>query len=179
MLVVKLGGSLLDAQHARSWLTQLLTQSQPVVVVPGGGVFANTVRDLQPRWGFDDAAAHHMAVLAMAQTACVFASWCPAWQLGHNVNQLTRLAQAGQPALWCPTELPPTPAGWHITSDSLAAWLAAELGAQHLVLVKSVHAPAHSEPSQWQASGLVDAAFPGYAARFNGRITLTRYDQTL
>jgi len=140
-----------------------------VVVVPGGGPFADQVRSSQASLGFDDTAAHRMAVLAMAQTACVFQSWCPVWQLGHTPGELQALCGAGQPALWCPTVLPDTPASWHITSDSLAAWLALQLAAQQLWLVKS--RPPHSaEPSGWAAEGLVDVAFPAYAAAFGGPV---------
>jgi aspartokinase-like uncharacterized kinase len=177
LTVVKLGGSLLEAGRAKRWLAHWAAPTgAPVVVVPGGGVFADAVRDAQPRLGFDDGAAHAMAVLAMAQTAMVFHSWCPAWTLGHGVDALRRLAAQRRPALWCPTVLPDTPVGWHVTSDSLAAWLAAQLGAQRLVLVKSVAAPAGSGPAQWQAAGWVDAAFAEHAARFAGDVALLRWD---
>jgi 5-(aminomethyl)-3-furanmethanol phosphate kinase len=55
---------------------------------------------------------------------------------------------------------------WDVTSDSLAAWLAWRIGATHLVLVKSAPAPDPSlSPERLAALGLVDAAFPAYAAK--------------
>lgn len=180
LTVIKLGGSLLEAGRAKRWLAHWAhAQRAPVVVVPGGGVFADAVRSAQPLLGFDDAAAHAMAVLAMAQTAQVFRSWCPAWALGHDVDALRQLAAQGRPALWCPTVLPGTAVGWHVTSDSLAAWLAAQLGAQRLVLVKSVVAPAGSGPAQWRAAGWVDEAFTEHAARFAGDMSLIPWDADL
>lgn len=176
LVVLKLGGSLLEAGRARDWLTRWARRDLPVVVVPGGGVFADQVRASQGPLGFDDDAAHRMALLAMAQTACVFRSWCPSWQLGHDEAALRALLERRQPALWCPTTLPDTEAGWHITSDSLAAWLATRLDATRLVLVKSRAAPAGSGPAQWQADGLVDTAFTRHLAGFRGEVVLRAWD---
>lgn len=174
-VIVKLGGSLLTLGRAKPWLDALAGQPQPVVIVPGGGPFADQVRNLQRPLGFDDRAAHHMAVLAMAQTACVLQSWCTRWQLGPTVPALQALTDQGHPALWCPTVLPDTPASWDITSDSLAAWLAAELHATQLVLVKS-RAAQSDVPADWVSDRLADAAFVDYAQRFDGVVRLVSHD---
>ena len=52
---------------------------------------------------------------------------------------------------------------WDVTSDSLAAWLARHIGAQHLVLAKSCAVPAElsGDARALSAAGIVDAAFPG------------------
>ena len=58
---MKVGGSLMDAAGL---VMQVLAASPvPVLIVPGGGVFANDVRGL----GVDGTAAHWMAVAAMDQ----------------------------------------------------------------------------------------------------------------
>lgn len=175
VIIVKLGGSLLEAGRARPWLEALSAQPQPVVIVPGGGPFADQVRHSQPQLAFDDRAAHHMAVLAMAQTACVLQSWCPSWALGHTSAELDALTRQGRPALWCPTVLPDTPASWDITSDSLAAWLAATLQAQRLVLVKS-RAARGVTAAEWADEGLVDLAFVHYAQAFGQPVRLVSHD---
>lgn len=177
VVIVKLGGSLLDAGCARPWLEALVAHPQPVVIVPGGGPFADRVRHRQPLLEFDDRAAHHMAVLAMAQTACVLQSWSPRWQLGHTPAELACLAGQGRPALWCPTVLPDTPASWDITSDSLAAWLAITLQAKRLVLVKA-RAARGTTPADWAAEGLVDPAFADYAQAFGQPVRLVSHDTT-
>lgn len=61
------------------------------------------------------------------------------------------------------------PRSWDVTSDSLSLWLAAELKAARLILVKS--APAFgTDPRRWVEDGIVDPAFPSLAARYCGRI---------
>jgi 5-(aminomethyl)-3-furanmethanol phosphate kinase len=62
-------------------------------------------------------------------------------------------------------DAPEIPASWDITSDSLAAWLASRLAADRLVLVKSVALAEVAIPATVLVRrGLVDPAFPGYAA---------------
>ena len=71
MIVIKLGGSLSQAETLVSCLDRLEQQykDKPVVIVPGGGAFADQVRLAQGRWQFDDITAHRMAILAMQQMA--------------------------------------------------------------------------------------------------------------
>ena len=73
-VVVKLGGSFAFSKHLRDWIEALAACAGRVVIVPGGGPFADAVRSAQPRMGFDDAAAHHMALLAMEQCGRALAS---------------------------------------------------------------------------------------------------------
>lgn len=78
--------------------------------------------------------------------------------------------------VWDPARLksghPEIPETWDVTSDSLALWLARETGAARCVLVKSAAAPRDRSPAGLARLGLVDAAFPAFAARFAGRIEL-------
>src|ERR1700681_3045121 len=72
--VVKLGGSHAFSPHLKDWLDAGARCAGRVVLVPGGGPFSDAVRAAQPRMGFDDRAAHHMALLAMEQYGCALAS---------------------------------------------------------------------------------------------------------
>ena len=78
--------------------------------------------------------------------------------------------------VWDPCALraghPDIPESWEVTSDSLALWLAAEAGAAACLLVKSAPAPRGSGPADWARLGLVDAAFPAFAARYRGSIRI-------
>ena len=66
--IVKIGGSLAAGPAALGrWLLALEAGRRRVVVVPGGGPFADTVRSAQAELGFDDSTAHRMALLAMEQ----------------------------------------------------------------------------------------------------------------
>jgi aspartokinase-like uncharacterized kinase len=67
IMVVRLGGSHAFSPWLRPWLAAIRAAAGGVVVVPGGGPFADAVRLAQTAMGFDDLAAHRMALLAMAQ----------------------------------------------------------------------------------------------------------------
>ncbi|MFO1039851.1 MAG: aspartate/glutamate/uridylate kinase [Geminicoccaceae bacterium] len=178
MWIVKLGGSLHEAPSLRARLTEIATVPGPArIVVPGGGPFADTVRALQPRLGVDDLAAHRMAILAMQQYGIALHSLEPRLDLAQTEAELRR----AHAVVWLPWLLaglePAIRASWDVTSDSLAAWLAARLGAETLVLVKSAAVAAgEASATELAESGLVDAAFPAYAAAFGGTIRVVHRD---
>ena len=125
-LVVKLGGSL---HHQIPEIVPLLCKSERLLVVPGGGLFADVVRQEH----VSDDAAHWMAIAAMEQYAWVIAS--------HGMKTTDILAIPETTAVFLPyismRQHDPLPHSWDVTSDSIAAWIAAELGIELLVL-KSV-----------------------------------------
>lgn len=174
MWVVKLGGSLSEsAQHGqplRDWLSMLAEAGVGrVVIVPGGGRFADAVRDAQQRWRFDDLAAHNMAVLAMAQTAHLLCGLQPALHRCDREGELAAALRLGRVAVWSPLELQRERAdadtGWDVTSDSIALGLAMRLGARRLVVVKSCAVDASASLEALGAAGIVDRGFAARAAR--------------
>ncbi|WP_038361566.1 aspartate kinase [Bosea sp. 117] len=172
--VVKLGGSLVGDARLPALLAEFARIGAPLVVVGGGGPLADAVRTLQPRLGFGDAAAHHMAILAMEQTALALADLAPGLVPCADAGAIAQAHRAGRAALWRPAAMAraaQVPASWEVTSDSLALWLAKEIGAARLTLVKAapVEDP-HGPAAGWAAKGLVDPYFPQIAAGFSGAI---------
>ena len=55
-----------------------------IAIVPGGGPFADGVRTAQASIGYDDRAAHAMALMAMAQFGCALRSLNPALTLAAS-----------------------------------------------------------------------------------------------
>ena len=166
-VVVKLGGSHAFSQHLTAWLDALAQAAGRVVIVPGGGPFADAVRAAQPQIGFDDRAAHRMALLAMEQYACALASLRAPFVMAHTAAGLKTSLRDGKVPVWAPSRMAlrakDVPWSWDVTSDSLAAWLAGVLRAKLLLLVKSIAPPATSTcASDLSARGVVDAAFPRF-----------------
>ncbi|MDF2619260.1 MAG: aspartate/glutamate/uridylate kinase [Xanthobacteraceae bacterium] len=177
--IVKLGGSLLGDERLPALLVALARRGAPLVLVAGGGPLADGVRALQPRLGLSDAACHRMAILAMEQTAIAFADLAPDLMLADTPEAIADAHAQGCAALWLPARMAlaarELPESWDLTSDSLAAWLAAELGAARLTLVKSTPASGPT-PADWAASGLVDPLFPSFAARATGAVEIVTID---
>lgn len=166
-VVIKLGGSMALAPALRTWLGVIAAARAPVVVVAGGGPFADAVRAAQPVIGFGDRAAHRMAILAMAQLAEAMASLDDRLVLAASERAIAAALEKRQPVLWDPIPLaldPAIPHSWDVTSDSLAAWLAQRLGAAHLILVKPVGRQLPPLSGAMLAErGIVDRAFPAMA----------------
>lgn len=165
--VVKLGGSLAGSAHLRDWLDALADCAGRVIVVPGGGPFADAVRAAQPQMGFDERAAHRMAVLAMEQYAYALASLRETFKLAPSVAAMRRMMRDRAVPVWLPARMvlgaTEIPASWDVTSDSLAAWLAGKIGAGRVVLVKQIDIGREPVSAATLASqGVVDAAFPGF-----------------
>ena len=168
VMVVKLGGSLAGSAELTGWLRALDAAAMPWVIVPGGGPFADAVRLAQAKIGFDDVAAHEMAMLAMKQYGVALASLCARAVLAASEAEIAAAFARGLLPVWTPGAMalaaPDIPASWDITSDSLAAWLAGRIGAKHLLLVKQVN-PASTRLADLTLAQTLDPAFGGFLAR--------------
>lgn len=141
MRVIKLGGSLFRTPELRQWLELLdkASHNEVVVVVPGGGPFADEVRHAQRLHNFSDSSAHHMALLAMAQFGLLIADLAPKSQLFYFHEQNLDSLMPGL-HVWLPDRQllarDDIPHSWDISSDSLALWLSQQLDADELVMIK-------------------------------------------
>ena len=168
--IVKLGGSLASSPSLRAWLDVFASaRAGRMVIVPGGGPFADAVRALQPRQGFDDASAHRMALLAMEQFGHMLIGMHPGFVAADSASAMGYALARGEVPVWMPSAMvlacADIPMSWNVTSDSLAAWLAGEVHATLLVLVKSVEvAEAQATLTELVSRCWVDAEFPRFAA---------------
>jgi aspartokinase-like uncharacterized kinase len=164
--VIKLGGSLAGSPLLRSWLDTIAGGGGRLVLVPGGGGFADTVRQMQDRWGFGDRPAHHMAVLAMEQYGLMLGGLQPELRPADSRTGIRYALRQGHVPVWLPGRMvigrPEIPESWDMTSDSLAAWLAARLGADGVVLVKSVAVEEGSSVEELARRGVVDPLLPRF-----------------
>jgi 5-(aminomethyl)-3-furanmethanol phosphate kinase len=177
LVVVKIGGSLLADGRLPSVLCAIAAwRGMRLVLVPGGGVFADAVRIAQERAGFDDALAHRLALDAMGRMAEVFTALQPMLIMARDPVGIAAAHSCGRIPVWDPIELrdgdPDIQESWNVTSDSLALWLATLLGAEHLVLLKSAEPPACLDLAFLAVQGLIDSAFPAFARNFDGAIHL-------
>jgi aspartokinase-like uncharacterized kinase len=158
-IVVKVGGGILKEVEAFDAVLAALragAQSRRLLIVPGGGPFADAVRDVDRRLGLSDSAAHWMAVLAMDQHAHLIAARLAGAVLVGEPREIALALEAHDIPVLAPSRwlraVDPLPHSWDVTSDSIAAWVAGQVGARALVLVK---------PSGAQTSdAAVDPYFP-------------------
>ena len=147
-------------------MAAIAAEAGSIAIVPGGGPFADGVRTAQASIGYDDRAAHAMALMAMAQFGCALRSLNPALTLAASRSAILRAIKDGKVPVWSPEPMARAaalPETWDLTSDSLAAWLAGILGAGRLLLVKHGRFEgAAIDAHDLVARGVVDPLFPLY-----------------
>ncbi len=149
--MVKIGGGLLrelglgGLRRACAEAAQR-ARGQPVLVVPGGGPFADAVRAVDAEVGLADDVAHVLALRAMDQLGVLLRTLLPAAELVETLvapRGLGLLLTA--PAFERRSDVPQS---WAVTSDSLAVLAAAAIGADEAVLLKPVAGVLAQWPSE-------------------------------
>lgn len=163
-VVVKLGGSLAETGRLRTMLAIVRRARRPLVIVPGGGPFADAVRDMQRELGFSDVIAHDMALRAMHQMADAMCAIEPRLVAADTLVGMARAWRKRRVPVWLPAKLCAgdrrIPRDWTITSDGLAARLAERLDNAELVVVKSCRIRRNATPAALSRQGIVDSVFP-------------------
>jgi 5-(aminomethyl)-3-furanmethanol phosphate kinase len=153
LTAVKIGGGLIRLPGALERVCQEVGRAgriHPLVVIPGGGPFADAVRMFDAQVGLSSDAAHWMAMLAMDQYAHVLAEHIGSAELVDEPGAVISAVEAGKVPVLAPYRwmraadvLPHT---WGVTSDSIAAFIAGALGAIRLVLVRVTSSDESTDP---------------------------------
>lgn len=141
--VVKIGGSLSQNPKALRALCQklsLLSSKHKIVIIPGGGKFADCVREADKQFTLSAATAHRMAILGMTQYGLLLSELIP------NSQVIDQLEEIKKNSLYAEVFLPSKtisleknlPNSWEVTSDSIAAYIAEQLEAEKILLIKDV-----------------------------------------
>jgi 5-(aminomethyl)-3-furanmethanol phosphate kinase len=140
-LVVKIGGGLLQADGLAGLRracaeAMALSRRRPVLVVPGGGPFADAVRAVDAQVSLGDDLAHALALQAMDQLGAMLEPLLGACAVAEELAPPPGLALLrAAPAFGARREIPRS---WAVTSDSLAVFAAAAAGASEAILLKPV-----------------------------------------
>jgi aspartokinase-like uncharacterized kinase len=155
--VIKVGGALLSLDDSLTRALDALeriSHERSLLVIPGGGPFADVVRVVDAQHSLSPDDAHWMAILGMDQYAILLASRLRNAELVRDRGEIALAYSRGKlpvlaPAQWL-READPLPHSWDVTSDIIAAWVAAEIGAPRLILIK---------PSTFDRNTAVDRYF--------------------
>jgi len=189
--VIKIGGSLASSPEELRALMQSiedLSSHHSIVIVPGGGPFADNVRELQGALNASDSSAHWMAILGMEQFGELLSQYAPKLET-FSGKGIVEMMSKGRSFILQPyglirnkDELPHT---WNVTSDSIAVWVATLTDADIVVLAKSTDRfhDSHEHPGDsgdkpvgieelksLAENGIVDAHVPKIRPHFKGAL---------
>lgn len=172
MIVVKVGGSLYDWPGLGPALRAFVAALAParVLLVPGGGDFADAVRKLHAVHGLSEEQSHWLALESL---------WAPAGFLNRLMPGGDLLAVKPDADGWgrvivldahgfCYFAAPDLPHTWEVTTDSIAARAAVVWKADRLILLKSIDVPPDMRWDDVAARGWVDPYFTRALAGFGG-----------
>ena len=161
-VIVKIGGSLtLQAEKLRSLCAKLTVLSHKcrVVVVPGGGEFADVVRNLDSRFHLSPHLAHRMAILGMNQYGLLLADLLPGSRLVEKFEDVQEVLDSGRLPIFLPASSLSFDCAlensWDVTSDSIAVYIAAKLSVQKVILVTDVDGVFSSDPKKFSGAKLI------------------------
>lgn len=170
--VVKLGGSLLVREDLVDRLHRWYTaqRAAETLLIVGGGELIDAIRRLDRVRPGDPAAVHWRCVDLLRATFETVTEWFPGWAVIASDAQFHQQLRDGfardRPTLvsvsafYRRDSAAGLPEDWRTTTDAIAAFLAHQVDADELVLLKSCEVDASADPTDLAAQGIVDPAFP-------------------
>ena len=180
--VIKVGGSLAeDPEKLRALCQKLdeMAKKYAFIVVPGGGGFADVVRDFDERFALSSDVSHRMAILAMDQFGLLLSNIVPNSRVFYRLENANKLSKAGIVPIFLPSRLmfedDPLENSWDVTSDSIAAYVARQVQAEKLVLVTDVDGVFTSDPKKVSTAQLIKWLSAEQLLKLNQRTSVDRY----
>ena len=160
--VVKIGGSLALYPDKLKELCIRLSEAAKthnVVLVPGGGEFADVVRKCDKRFNLSCKASHQMAILGMDQYGFLLSDLTANSQVVNQLEKVKELLNLGKLPVFLPSCLmldkDPLENSWDVTSDSIAIYLAGQLDACKAILVTDVDGIYDCDPKKFSDAKLI------------------------
>jgi aspartokinase-like uncharacterized kinase len=180
--VIKVGGSLAeDPERLRALCAKLgeFAKKYAIVVVPGGGRFADVVRDFDKRFTLSGEIVHRMAVLGMDQFGLLLSQIIPNSCATYLLSAARQLSEIGVVPVFLPSRLmfreDPLENSWDVTSDSISAYVASRLHAAKVVLVTDVDGVFTEDPKRHADAVLIGRLSAEELLKLKQRTSVDRY----
>lgn len=172
--VLKIGGSLSRGSGLEILCREIsrLGERHRLLIVPGGGGFADQVREAYRRFTLDETTAHHMALLAMDQFGYLLSRLIPGSVHTADLSGACRATESGKAAVVLPSmavmKADPLPHSWKVTSDTISAWIAHQSNCPRLVLLKDVDGLLAAEAGSFSGRPIAELAVEQLAEHSGG-----------
>jgi aspartokinase-like uncharacterized kinase len=180
--IVKVGGSLAShPEKLRTLCAKLseVSKKHNIIVLPGGGEFADTVRNLDKRFNLSPAASHRMAILGMDQYGFLLSDLLPHSSIINQLEDAQRILDLCKLPVFLPSNFlfsrDPLENSWDVTSDSIAVYIAGQLHASRVVLVTDVNGVYTSDPKKFSDAKLISKLPVNDLSKMNKRTSVDKF----
>lgn len=164
--VVKVGSSLATCpEKLRNLCLKIseISKEHKLIVVPGGGEFADVVRRLDKRFHLSCNTSHRMAILGMDQYGMLLSDLTPFSVTTDKLEEIKYLLDINKLPIFLPSNLllqeDPLENSWAVTSDSIAVYLAGKLQVTKVLLVTDVDGIYSNDPKTASDAKLIKNLF--------------------
>jgi hypothetical protein len=161
-VIVKVGGSLaLQPEKLRILCAKLteISHRHRLVVLPGGGEFADAVRNLDNRFHLLPQVSHRMAILGMDQYGLALSDLIAGSRLVDKLEEVKEILNLGELPVFLPSAFlfskGALEKSWDVTSDSIAIYIAGQLGLPKAILVTDVDGVYTCDPKKFSDAKLI------------------------
>ena len=180
--VIKVGGSLAENPPVLKTLCHRLSElskKHGVIVIPGGGKFADVVREFDQKYALSMDAAHKMAILGMDQFGMLLSQVIPSSCATYSLLDAKRLSEGKVVPIFLPSQMlfqeGPLEPSWDVTSDSIAAYVASQLNAHKLILVTDVDGIFKRNPKKHANTKLIPTISASELLTFAQRTSVDKF----
>jgi len=161
--VIKVGGSLsIYPEKLRTLCLKIseISKQQKLIVMPGGGKFADVVRCLDKSFHLSCSTSHGMAILGMDQYGMLLSDLIPGSITTHKLEEIRRFFDLDKLPIFLPSHLllrdDPLENSWAVTSDSIAVYIAGRLQVTKVLLVTDVDGIYNNDPKTFSEAKLIN-----------------------
>ncbi|MCW4025211.1 MAG: delta 1-pyrroline-5-carboxylate synthetase [Candidatus Bathyarchaeota archaeon] len=165
--VVKVGGSLAEKPESLHVLCKKLGElslKQSLVVVGGGGEFADVARTQDKRFNLSAFTSHRMAILGMDAYGLLLADLTPNSCIVDSFEDAEQVLSEGKLAVFLPScfmfSADPLENSWDATSDAITACIAEKLEAKKILLLTDVDGIYNVDPKKNRDAKLIQKITP-------------------
>jgi aspartokinase-like uncharacterized kinase len=180
--VIKIGGSLAEETiQFRKLCKKIneLSKKHEILIVPGGGKFADSVREFDRKFSLSNKISHQMAILAMDQFGMLLSDLIPESHVSYSLETATNTASSQTTSILLPSHLmfkaESLEKSWDVTSDTIAAYVAKEVKAEKLIIATDVDGVFTSNPKKDANAKFIQKISAEKLLNFGQETSLDRY----
>ena len=180
--VVKVGGSLaLYPEKLRALCAKLseISAKHKLIVVPGGGEFADVVRGVDKRFNLSSKASHRMAILGMDQYGFLLSDLMPCSCAVNQLENVQKVLDLGKLPVFLSSNLllseDPLQNSWDVTSDSITVYIAGQLHISKVLLVTDVDGVYTCDPKKHSDAKLIKRLSAKELLMMNKRTSVDKF----